>query len=284
MLKYQTKEKPLKLFKGLVIKIKSESMKTILFLTLFFNLLLFGATRATTLLDVQENNATIKADSNVQIGMSGFVVHQLAPERSIITKSIEVVAINKITGEATVVFKPFHLFVNNNLPSGSYEAQVGDRVVLAFGYNRGFIVAPSETIFYTLKKAMQGEIVVHPDIFTTFLSHQGHPSPLKDDFTSFCDNISLGLIFFYIEQKLYTVDSHSFKILSTQDAPLAQENTQKPFYSRITEIEANWFGAGSSEMENYSRYYFQLLLRYNPKNEKLAEAIRRYEQSGTDTL
>jgi len=106
------------------------------------------------------------------------------------------------------------------------------------------------------------------------LSYKGHPTPLQKDFKNFCNNVSVGLLFFYIEQNLYTVDCHSFKILNIQNAPLQQKEQKLPFYSRLEKIEANWFGEGSDELEDYEPYYYELLYKNNETNAKLIQNIQ----------
>jgi len=225
----------------------------------------------TPLLAVDGEEGTISLEG-ISVGMSGFVVHQLSADHSIIVNSVEVIEVDKTTNQATLQLSKFTMFKNNNLPSLKYTAQKGDEVILAFGYNRGLLIAPNEQIYYTLKNAMRGEVLAHPDLFTAFLSTQGHPSPLKEDFTTFCNNLSIGLLFFYIEQNLYTVDCNSFAILDVQKAPLEEKKTQTPFYTRIKHIEANWFGEGSNEMKQYAPYYKKLLLQSYPRNsEKLIQ-------------
>jgi len=236
-------------------------MKYILIL-LWFSISLFGSYIKSEIESVNGDEVTIKIDE-IQKGISGFVVHKLSNNRSTIVNSVRVVDYDKEAKVAKLKLLDFTMFRNNNLPSLKYKAQKGDIVILAFGYNRGLLIAPNEEIYYILTKAMKGELFVHPDVFATLLSYNGHPSPLKSDFTGFCNNVSVGLVFFYIEKNLYTVDCNSFKILNVQKAPLKQEKTQKPFYSRVEKIDANWFGEGSDEIENYEQYYKELLEEYN---------------------
>jgi len=225
--------------------------------------LLYGNILKTPLLSVNEDEATIAANG-LKVGMSGFIVHQFTPDHSTI---INTAIVTKSDGKnATLKLSKFTMFVNNNLPSFKLKAQKGDIAILAFGYNRGLLIAPNEKIYYTIKNAMRGEVLAHPDIFATLLSAHGHPSPQKEDFQTLCNNLSIGLLFFYIDQKLYSVDCNSFAIIDVQNAPLEQKNTQLPFYSRIEKIEANWFGAGSDEMKDYASYYKQLLQDANQNN------------------
>ena len=91
---------------------------------------------------------------------------------------------------------------------------------------------------------------------------------------------SVGLLFIYLDKKLYTVDIKTFHILNISDAPLTQDSVKLPFYSRVEKIEANWFGEGSNELEDYEPHYYELLVEYNKENRELYEIIK----NGDDKL
>ena len=173
--------------------------------------------------------------------------------------------------------KKFNGLINNALPSGTWKAVVGDSVELVFGYSRSMLIAPSENIYHRITKSVQTQWV-HIDIFATVLSYHGHPTPLKEDFDAMNIASSVGLLFIYLDQILYTVDIKTFVILSISEAPLVQDTLQLPFYSRVEKIEANWWGEGSSELEAYEPYYFGLLKEYNPLNKVLIENIEKFEK------
>jgi hypothetical protein len=233
---------------------------------------------------VDGDEATISIDK-IDVGVSGFVVKKIATNHTSIVNGVSVVRFDPATKTAYLKLKPFTMFVNNNLPKGKWHAQKGDSVILAFGYNRGLLIAPSEETYYTLKQAIKGEAFVHPDVFATLLSYRGHPTPLQKDFTAFCDNVSIGLLFFYLEQNLYTVDCHSFKVLNMQQAPLKQASqTKLPFYSRVEEIDANWFGEGSQELEDYEAYYYNLLYKNNKENTQLLTNMKNSQDPKVQAL
>jgi hypothetical protein len=62
------------------------------------------------------------------------------------------------------------------------------------------------------------------------------------------------------------------------------ENQKLPFYSRIENIEANWFGRGSSELETYDPYYMKLLVENNLKNLNLYRYIKSNDSNSTILL
>jgi len=248
-------------------------MKQILILT-FFALELLSAIIKTPVLTVdhEQERVTIEID-RIDEGVSGFVVRSISPEHTSIIKNVVVIAFDPQKKIATLKMEDFNGLKNNALPEGKWEVAVGDSVELAFGYSRALLVAPSEEIYYRISRSVNVEWI-HPDLFATVLSFHGHPTPLKEDFEAMGIASSIGLLFLYLQQKVYTVDIHSFKILSITDAPLEQESVKLPFYSRVDKIEANWFGRGSSELEEYEPHYYELLIEHNNKNRAFYETIK----------
>ena len=249
-----------------------------LFLFLIISLQLFAETIKTPLLTYDEGNAiaTIKVDK-IDVGMSGFVVHKLSSKNGSILKEVEVVNYDETSKIATLKVKPYYGLKNNALPVGKWKIEVGDVAVLAFGYDRALLIAPNEEIYYKISSSVKIHWL-HPDIFATILSFRGHPTPLKGDFDAMSNTVAVGLVFIYLEKKVYTLDSKSFKILSVTDAPLEQKETNLPFYTRIQEIKKAWWGAGSKEVEDYSPYYFELLTTHNRGNKKLHDAIKSADE------
>lgn len=234
---------------------------------------LFSAVVKAPITTLDGDIATITIEK-IDVGMSGFIVHKLAENHSSILKNVVVTSFDESTKTATLELSDFSALSNNALPIGNWHVEVGDVVVLAFGYTRGFLVAPNEEIYHRVTKATKNLQWIHPDIFATILSFNGHPTPLKEDFDNFSDATSVGLLFFYLDKRLFTLDAKSFVILNISDAPLLQETTQLPFYTRVPEIDADWWGEGSDELEDYEPHYYELMLTYNKANKKLLDIIK----------
>jgi len=247
------------------------------FLLLLFFMQLYASTLQTSLLSVnkEEQSATIKAP-NLAVGMSGFLVHQISPNHSAIINTIVVSKYDTKTQLATLKIDDFTTLQSDALPKLTYQPQKGDIAQLALNYDRALIIAPTEEIYYRLNKSIPSTSLIHPDIFTALLSANGHPTPLKEDFEEFRKSMQIGLLFLYLDKKLYTLDAKSFKILYINDAPLKEvkNDIQLPFYSRIKHIEANWFGEGSDELEAYKPYYYELLVEYNKHNKQFYEIVK----------
>ncbi len=233
-------------------------------------------------LDNDADRATIKIDK-IDVGMSGFIVHEIVPGRTSILKNVVVEDYDKTSKIATLKMNDYTGLRNNALPTGKWSVKVGDKAVFAFGYSRALLVAPSEEVYHQITKSVKVQWL-HPDIFATILSFRGHPTPLKEDFEAMSVASSIGLVFIYLEQKLFMVDAKSFKILTINDAPLVQDSVILPFYTRVETIDAAWWGEGSDELESYSPHYYKLLVTNNNKNKNLYDIIKNGDAKYHDLL
>ena len=242
---------------------------------------LFGGVVRSPVVSVNEDEslATIEIDK-IDVGMSGFIVHRISKNHTSILKNAVVKSFDKKTKRAVLSLSDYDSLRQNALPNGEWHVEVGDVAVLAFGYTRGVLIAPSDEIYYRITKATKQLQWIHPDIFATILSFNGHPTPLREDFTALSKAASVGLIFIYINEKLYMVDSKTFKILNISDVPLKQKSVKLPFYTRVEQIEAAWWGEGSDELKSYEPHYFELLKEANPNNKKLLDEIEKFAKKG----
>jgi hypothetical protein len=252
-------------------------MKYILLLILVAFELFAGIVKS-PVLSVDEKNETLSINvKKVDIGMSGFAVHTIADGHTSILNNVVVIAYDEQNELATLKMMNFNTLRNNALPTGKWKIVPGDMVELAFAYSRALLISPSEEIYHRISKSVNIQWI-HPDLFATVLSFRGHPTPLKEDFEAMGIASSVGLLFIYLDKKLYTLDIQSFKILNISEAPLTQDSVKLPFYSRVEKIEANWFGDGSDELEAYEPHYYELLIESNKKDERLYEIVKNSEK------
>jgi hypothetical protein len=258
-------------------------MKKILVLFIV-SIQLFGGIFEIPLITVDNNNssATIKIQK-IDVGISGFLIKKITPKHTVIIKNIVVSDFDTKTNIATLCLSDYVNLQNDALPQIKQIANVGDTALLAFGYSRGLLIAPSENIYYKIKKNIQIQWL-HPDIFATTLSVNGHPTPLQEDFKEFATTTATGLFFIYIDKKLYTLDAQSFKILNISDAPFIQKDKKLPFYTRIKEIDANWFGEGKEKLVEYDPHYYSLLVKNNKTNKKLFNILKLQNKKYSDLL
>ncbi|MEA3228408.1 MAG: plasminogen-binding N-terminal domain-containing protein [Campylobacterota bacterium] len=249
-----------------------------IFIFLILTIQLMAGVIKAPIITLDNNSLTAKIEiSKADIGMSGFIVQKISDNHTTILNTITVSSFDKENKIASLKMGEYRKLQNSALPSGKWSAKVGDIAVLGFSYDRALLIAPSENIYYRISKSVKVQWL-HPDIFTAMLSLNGHPTPLKEDFDFMVKSTSIGLIFIYLEQKLYTLDAQSFTILNISETPLIQEKVIHPFYSRVKEIEADWWGEGSDKMKDYELYYYQLLTEYNSYNKKLYENIKESDK------
>lgn len=221
-----------------------------------------------TVLTVTKNDDTtivsFKSSVELQKGVTGYIVHHIDNKHQVIVANIVVDKFNKSNQSALALAEEFQDLKQNALPVTTYGIEVGDEIIIATEYSRALLIAPSESLYYHLTKAISNLEWIHPDKFATFLSYRGHPSPQIDDFQEFCATASVGLLYIYAKEDLYTLDCKSFTILQSTPALFARESDQVPFYSRIETIDKSWWGislfdSGNADIEEYDEYYLQLL-------------------------
>ena len=248
-------------------------MRLLFFITLLsshlFAIITAPIHTSVTSIDKEKKLITIPTHQEAKVGMYGVIVHWFDKSHSTALSWTEV---KSIEGETiTLSMTPIHALEQNALPSGRWEAKVGDEVILGYNYHRALLISPNSKIYKAVTQSYTERTWVHPDIFTAVLSMKGHPTPLKEDFAYACRTNNIGLVYFSLEDTMLTVDCQSFKILKSESNQLKTEKSQLPFYTRIRNIEANWFGSGNEELEEYAPYYIELLSRYNPQSKWVQE-------------
>ena len=250
-------------------------MRIFLLLSIGLSALLFAGELHLTLKSVSPDasEGTVET-ARVEPGVSGFVVHHFTPEHSAIVANAEAKAYDDEKRILTVAFSPYTGLRQNSLPKGDWQPQAGDELILAFAYSRALMLAPTRETYQELTSKIRSVDWIHPDTFATYLSYQGHPTPLKRDISGFCTVATTGLLFLYLDDALFTLDCQSFALLQITKTDLHYTHAALPFYSRVEEIDANWFGEGSDELESYEPYYYELMVENNPHSRKLYEYLQ----------
>lgn len=245
----------------------------LLLLIFILPLTLSAASVSAVLLEADAEKATVKIQA-ISKGSSGFIVRHFNDQHSAIIANAVVADYDAANGIAGLKLSPYTGLRQNSLPKGRWVPQKGDEAILGFGYSRALIIAPTDEIYHTLASRFPSLELVHPDEYAAYLSIQGHPSPTKEDFASFCTAVSAGLLYFYVEESLITADCKSMSLLQITPLPLPRENLKLPFYSRVEEIRDGWWGKGSDPLKEYDPHYIKLLAENNPKNRELDAYIK----------
>jgi hypothetical protein len=257
-------------------------MRLILFITLFTSHLfaLINTPMHTEVIATNEKELTIPTIEGSQVGMYGAVVRWFDDEHSTALSWVEV---KSIEGDKTILSMiPIRALEQSALPSGNWTPRVGDEVVLGYNYHRALLIAPNPSIYKKITSYHTERQWVHPDIFASVISSKGHPTPLREDFSYACRANNIGVVYFMFDKSIMTLDCHSFKILQNKSTSVKSTEQQLPFYTRVPHIEANWFGEGSDELEEYDAYYIELIAENNPENSWIQTYKRTREQAVDD--
>lgn len=245
-----------------------------IWLTTFLVCGVLNASSITTpLLEVQESRATIVAE-NLREGMSGFIVRKFDAAHSTIIANARVEQHNPANGRAILRLSNYDGLRQNSLPSGNWTPEPSDTAVLAYDYERALLIAPNDDAYDAVTKSISGVEWIHPDNYATYLSYEGHPTPLVEDFRHYCTANSVGLLYIQSAQNLFTLDCKSFTLLQSTPFMSNAANEQTPFFSRIPTIRAAWWGEGSSRLDHYEPYYLELIALNNSKNKELYELYK----------
>lgn len=256
-------------------------MRLLFLITLFstYLLALISSPLHTSVTSVNEDKKelTIKTLPDTKLGMYGLVSHWFDDTHSVALSWIE---ITKIENENTTLkLIPIVELQQSALPSGTWKPKIGDEVVIGYNYQRALLIAPNASIYKKVTSYHTDRQWVHPDIFASVISTQGHPSPLKEDFSLACKRNNIGVVSFMFDKSIITVDCQSFKILQNRSTSVRSEDQNLPFYTRVPHIDANWLGEGSDEIKDYDAYYINLIAKYNPQNKWIQEYKKTREQA-----
>jgi hypothetical protein len=257
-----------------------------LLLTFLFPLFLLADAIHLPLKSVDEESRTATVETGrIEPGISGFIVRHFNEERSIIIANARVIGYDEEHRTATLQTSEYTGLRQSSLPRGDWKPEAGDEAVLAFAYSRALLLAPTEAIYRTITARVPSVEWMHPDGFATYLSYEGHPTPIKEDIGGYCTLATAGLLYIYAKDALFTLDCQSLKLLQITPAEFALEVEPKlPFYSRVKEIKAAWWGEGSGTLEAYDPYYLQLLVENNPTSKMLYDFVQTNDSNNTELL
>lgn len=240
---------------------------------LSFGILLNAAPISTPLLDIDGEHASIEAPQ-LRVGMSGFIVRQFDATHSTIIANARVEQTNPSNNRAIVRISKYDGLHQDALPSGSWSPKPSDKAVLAYDYGRALVIAPDEDTYDAITKSISGIEWIHPDNYATYLSYEGHPTPLVEDFHNYCTANSIGLLYIQSAQTLFTLDCKSFTLLESTPSVQKTAEAQTPFFTHIQTIRSAWWGEGSSRLDAFEPYYLEQIALNNPKNQKLYELVK----------
>jgi hypothetical protein len=242
--------------------------------------MLMAQTISGPLISVDEEHATVSLEQ-AQKGLSGVIVRHFDEAHTAIIANATVTAYDASSKNAELALTAYTGLQQNTLPYGEWVPQKGDQALIAPDYSRALLIAPDGIVYDRIRAAFRSVTWVHPDRFAAYLSRSGHPSPTQEDFSGFCTDNAVGLLYIYLESSLFTLDCKSLNLLQVAHAPTVYEKISLPFFTRVENIREALWGTGSSPMEQYAPYYLALMEEYNEESPMLKQY---YKDAASDTF
>jgi len=213
------------------------------------------STHEIKLINVHKNTAVIDVH-NLIVGQSGIVVHKTDNRSLIISHAIVTSILNN---KSILTLYDLDNLKQNALPIPNLKPQIGDIFVLNHMYHSSLLIVPNFETFQKIKDLYPKQIFFNPDIFASNLKIINTPLPKIQDIKKFCISYDIGTVFIVISNKLYILDSHSFKILNVSELDLLDTTTQSPFFTKVIDIKKEFWDFGEDKIRNYNKYYKNLI-------------------------
>jgi hypothetical protein len=209
----------------------------------------------TKLYDIKNNQAKISLQ-NLTVGQSGIIVHKTLKNKIIIDQAV---ITQSNDSYSTIKFLKQDILPQNAIPTSKLKPRDGDMFVLNHLYQTSLLIVPNlETKKYILD-IYSKQNFLNEDFFASYLKLINEPIPTKEDILAFTKKQQIGTIFVVVQEKLFIVDSLSFKVIDSVDIKVEDNSTQSPFLTKIDKITRSFFDFGAKKIENYNKYYLKLL-------------------------
>jgi hypothetical protein len=228
------------------------------FLISLLPLLLCADPVSATLQEVRDNEATVKIEW-AEPGLSGVILRHFNKEHSSIIANALVTAFDEQKHTARLRYTPYDGLRQNALPKGLWKPQKGDEFIVAPDYSRALMIAPNAIVYDRITDAFKSLNWIHPDRFAAHLSISGNPAPSAEEFTEFCTENNVGLLYIHLESSLFTLDCKSMSLLQISEAAIPSDDIKLPFYSRVETIREAFWGIGNDSVETYAPHYLKLI-------------------------
>lgn len=210
-----------------------------------------------TITSVDANKKTLslknEGKSEVSVGESGIIVHKIGA--GIISNSVVITQVDGDQIRAT--YEPFTLLEQKYLPTPIVKPKEGDEVILRSFYARGFIAAPNQKVYESIKAMFPKVYFVSSDLMIADVGGKGILDPSKKAFQEMCKIYSVGLIAIYASNGVNLLDCQSFQILERQS--LENPSPQEMMYPFFARVEAKSFWDWIKRKRNYFEEYDKLI-------------------------
>ncbi|NWF66085.1 MAG: plasminogen-binding N-terminal domain-containing protein [Campylobacterales bacterium] len=208
-------------------------------------------------LEMKESEIEISNKNGIKVGQSGFLF------RDFDTKNGSILAVATViktdNQKAIVKVENSDYLKQSSLPTLKSNISKGDTFFFDVYSNRALLITPNQDSYITISKNLKEYSLIHPDIFSSYLMANNKLSPTISSFKEFCMDNSVGTLFIANENVLHKLDCLSFYEMNKYSVNFKQDEFISPFYSRVGELEVNWFVFGEKRVDNYSEFYKNLI-------------------------
>jgi len=210
---------------------------------------------AIEIFDVTPTTAKINI-TNLNIGHTGVILKKI-DDHTLIVKQAEIVESNN--NGSVLKFLDVNVVHQEAIPTTKLLPQNGDQFILNHLYTTSLLIVPNNEAKNIVKKLFPSQNFLDEDFFASHLKVIQEPVPNKKTISKFATSQQIGTVFIVASNKLYILDSITFKVINTMPLNYEDTSTNKPFLTKITNIEQSLWNFGDKEIKNYNTYYTNLV-------------------------
>jgi len=210
---------------------------------------------AIEIFDVTPTTAKINI-TNLNLGHSGIIVKKINNNTMIISQAVVIKSNNK---NSTLEFLDKDIIKQNAIPTTKLIPENGDKFILNHLYKTSLLIVPNVKAKKNVKELYPNQNFLNEDFFAAHLKIIQQPIPEKETISNFAQAQQIGTIFIVVENKLYILDSITFKIIETIPLSYNDESTNVPFLTKIQDIKTGFWNFSDEKIEDYNKYYLKLL-------------------------
>ena len=212
------------------------------------------------ILDIKGWQLSTSKTKAMKVGQRVFVIKSIKQQYQVI---IAKCFIQALSDNAKLKCKPYKDLDQENLYQINAKISKKAKLILEPLQDNILIIAANFEAYQTVKNKQQNKLIIHPDIFVSFLTLKQNSKPSKADFQEFCRQYFVSSILIALPNKVYNINCESFVILDQNELELDQNKQQFPFYNRLDTIETAWYDFFSQKPQDFNSYYRQLI---KPRN------------------
>jgi len=205
--------------------------------------------------DVTKTTAKISI-TNLNNGHSGIIIKKIENNSIIVTQAV-VIDSNNLN--STIKFIKKEIIPQDAIPTTTLIPQNGDQFILNHLYTTSLLIAPNLKAKNKILEIYPNQNFLNEDFFAAHLKIINSPLPTKKIITDFAQSQQIGTIFIVAENKLFILDSITFKIIDSLNINYNDNSTMVPFLTKIENIELGIWDFGDDTIEDYNKYYLKLV-------------------------